>query len=218
MGWLSKGLLGWLSKGLLGGLLEGRLQWLLLGLRSLLELEGWVWLLRLLRDEGGGWLGKGWSCWLGGEQLGVGGISRVQERVHAGTVGTGGDRGGIWDCLLCLDCSLLELLSLYWGLLELLSLDWGLLELLSLGWSLLELLPLSWDLLSGSWSGSKLGSIYVGLEIQMRWISWVDEWIKVAAWNLWLRLRQKLLSLLGGSDRSDLSGLGGDGSSLRLLR
>ena len=70
MGRLSKGLLGRLSEGLLcwlseGLLLEGRLKWLLLGLGSLLELEGGI---RLLRDEGGGRLGEGR---LGREELGV---------------------------------------------------------------------------------------------------------------------------------------------------
>jgi len=56
----------------LGRLLEGRLDWLLLGLGSLLELEGRIRLLRLLRDEGGGRLGEGrLGCWLGREELGV---------------------------------------------------------------------------------------------------------------------------------------------------
>jgi len=89
LGRLSKGLLGRLSKGLLSRLLESRLQWLLLGLGSLLELEGGVWLLRLLGHEGGGWLGEGWGCWLGGEQLGVGRVGWVQEWVHSCTVSTG---------------------------------------------------------------------------------------------------------------------------------
>jgi len=87
---LSEGLLR-LSKGLRllegwGG--EGRLEGLLLRLlASLLELEGGVGLLRpgLLRLEG--WLG----CWLlGGEELGVRGVCRVDEGVHSLTVGTGG--------------------------------------------------------------------------------------------------------------------------------
>jgi len=85
---LSEGLLR-LSKGL-GG--KGRLQGLLLSLTPLLELEGWGWLLLLglLREEGGGRLG----CWLlGGEQLGVGGVCGVNEGVHSLTVGTGGHRG-----------------------------------------------------------------------------------------------------------------------------
>jgi len=78
---LSEGLLR-LSEGLLR-LLEGlcgecRLQGLLL------ELESWVrlLLLDLLRLEGGGRLGR--------EELGVGGISRVDEGVHALTVCAGG--------------------------------------------------------------------------------------------------------------------------------
>jgi hypothetical protein len=101
--------------------------------------------------------------------------------------------------------------------LELLSLYWSLLELLSLYWSLL-------DLLSGSWSGSELGGINVGLEVQVGGVSWVDKGIKVAAWNLNLRLRlglrYKLLSLLGRSHRSHRSHrswLRGDRDSLRLL-
>jgi len=85
---LSEGLLR-LSKGLLR-LLEGLLR-LLEGLCGegrleglLLELEGGVrlLLLDLLRLEGGGRLGR--------EELGVGGISRVDERVHALTVSAGG--------------------------------------------------------------------------------------------------------------------------------
>ena len=70
----------------LGG--EGRLQGLLL------ELEGGVWLLLLdlLRLEGGGRLSEGWlgGRLLSGEELGVGGISRVDEGVHALTVCAGG--------------------------------------------------------------------------------------------------------------------------------
>jgi len=71
---LSKGLLR-LLEGLCG---EGRLEGLLL------ELEGGVrlLLLDLLRLEGGGRLGR--------EELGVGGISRVDEGVHALTVSAGG--------------------------------------------------------------------------------------------------------------------------------
>ena len=69
----------------LGG--EGWLERLLLRLlASLLELEGGVGLLKLglLRLEG--WLG---SWLLGGEKLGVRGVSRVDEGVHSLTVGTG---------------------------------------------------------------------------------------------------------------------------------
>jgi len=190
---------------LLGRLLEGRLQWLLLGLGSLLELEGGVWLLRLLGDKGGGWLAEGWGSLLGGEKLGVGGVSWVEEWVDSLTVSTGGHGGGAGDGVLLL-------LALDWSLLELLSLDWSLLELLSLDWSLL-------DLLSWGWSGSELGSIHVGLEIQMSWIGGVDEGIEVACWSLWLRLGHKLLllSLLSRSHRSHRPWLGSDGSSLRLL-
>jgi len=142
----------------------------------------------------------------------VGGVGRVEEGVHSGAVGAGGDRGGAGNGLL-LDRSLLELLSLDRSLLELLSLDWSLLELLSLDRGLLELLSLD-CLLSRSWSGSELSSVNVGLEVKVRGVGGVDEGVEVAAWNLRLWLRCELLSL----DRSDRSRLGGDGCSLRLLR
>jgi len=213
-----------LSEGL-GG--KGRLQGLLLSLTPLLELEGWGWLLLLglLREEGGGRLG----CWLlGGEQLGVGGVCGVNEGVHSLTVGTGGHRGGAGQA------GLLELLCLSWSRL---SLHRSRLELLSLGrsrlsldWGRLELLSLSWNLLN--WlSGSELGRVNVSLEIQVGGVSRVDERIEVAAGNLRLLLRLLLLlsyelllwlSLLcrsrrsHRSDRSDWSGLFSDWSSLRL--
>jgi len=173
----------------------------------------------------------------------VGGISRVDEGVHALTVRTGGNRGGAgkarllslhWsrlELLLSLNWSRLELLlSLNWSRLELsLSLHWSRLELsLSLDWSRLELLSLSWNLLSWLF-GCELGSVNVSLKIKMGGVSWVDERIEVCAGNLLLLLLLWLLSyelllwlLLSPLGRSDWSGwsdrslLFPDGSSFRL--
>ena len=191
---------------------EGRLQGLLL------ELEGGVWLLLLglLREEGGGWLSEGWlgGRLLGGEELGVGGVSRVDEGVHSLAVSTGGNRGSARQA---------RLLSLNWSRLELLSLNWSRLELLSLDWSRLELLSLSWSLLS--WlSGSELSSVDVSLEIQVGGVGRVDERIEVGAGNLlllllllWL-LSYELWLRLSPLGRSDRSLLFPDGSSFRLWR
>jgi len=59
---------------------------LLCRLCSLLELEGGVGLLLLGLSREEGWLG---CRLLGGEQLGVGGVGRVNEGVHSLTVGAG---------------------------------------------------------------------------------------------------------------------------------
>jgi len=176
----------------------------------------------------------------------VGGVCGVDEGVHSGTVGAGGNRGRVGNDFLSLDWSLLELLSLNWSLLELLSLDRsllellsldrGLLELLSLNWGLLELLSLNWGL-DLSWSGPELSSVDVGLEVEVGGVGGVDEGVEVCVSELRLDLLD-LLDLWGGSyksrlgggrsslrlellsllDRSDRSLLGREGSSLRLLR
>ena len=79
---LSEGLLR-LLEGLCG---EGGLEGLLCRLGSLLELEGGVGLLLLGLSREEGWLG---CRLLGGEQLGVGGVGRVNEGIHSLTVGAG---------------------------------------------------------------------------------------------------------------------------------
>jgi len=117
----------------------------------------------------------------------MGRVSRVNEWVETGTVSTG------WHSVAVMGC----LVSCWLGNLGLSSWNWHSLRLNSLRLRTLRLNSLR---LRGRTAG-KLSSIGVVLEVQMCWVSRVNEWIEISSLLSWLgrsklSLDRSLLELL----------------------
>jgi len=122
----------------------------------------------------------------------MGRVSRVNEWVETGTVSTG------WHSVAVMGC----LVSGWLGNLGLSSWNWHSLRLNSLRLNSLRLstLRLNSLRLRGRTAG-KLSSIGVVLEVQMCWVSRVNEWIEISSLLSWLgrsklSLNRSLLELL----------------------